>query len=332
MIQLSARGIAAEWEAASGHLPRLTIGGADVLFAAPWRSDAGVQSDASIPVVDRRLGGTFACAPFGADDVDGGPPHGRGANGPWQVIRTSPSALTAWCPLSRGQMTARIALRDDHPALYQTHVLDLEAPCTFAHHPMVQITGGGRLSAATPRAILTFDAEAPVFDAHQRSTLWQLTANGRSRDVRDLPQERCEDFLTLVSGGRGLGWTALRRFAEGDTILTLRRADQLPVTMLWLSNGARQNAPWCGQVRGLIGIEDGIGAGAAGFAAALSARSRVAAEGVATALAPGRHVIPHAILRLDRPVEVSEVTLDRGLRIDTPDGPVHLPFDESHFA
>ncbi|MGB3407352.1 MAG: hypothetical protein WBA67_07640, partial [Jannaschia sp.] len=69
MIGLSARGIRAEWEADCGHLPSLVISGATVLHAARWRDDPAIQADAGLPRVDRRLGGTFVCAPFGRDDV-----------------------------------------------------------------------------------------------------------------------------------------------------------------------------------------------------------------------------------------------------------------------
>lgn len=333
MIHLAARGIRAEWEASSGHLPTLEIGGASVLHSAPWRDDVDIQSDTSISVVDRRLGGTFACAPFGADDVDAGPAHGLSANARWRVLRSSPQALTAYRKLSRGSVTARIALRDMHPVLYQTHILALDAPCTFAHHPMIYAAEGARLSASVPQSVLTYEAEAPVYRGNERSADWHLaTREGGTRDLRELPQQVCEDFVTLVSASSGLGWTAVQRRAEGDTIITLRRIEQLPITMLWLTNGARQARPWDGRFRGVIGIEDGICAAAEGFAAALSGRSRIAAEGVRTALPAGRHVIPHAILRLDRPVDVTEVSLDHGLRIETTDGTIHIPFDEGHFA
>ncbi|MCK0167003.1 hypothetical protein MWU52_05510 [Jannaschia sp. S6380] len=322
---LAARGIRATWEVATGHLPELRIGGAPVLWAAPWRADPEVQSDARIPLVDRRLGGTFVCAPFGRDDVDGGPPHGAPANRPWRVLRAGPAAVRATCAFARGHITATIAVRDDHPVLYQTHVLDLTAPVTFAHHPIFHLAGGGRISAPPPRAVLTFASEVPFLTPNARSDAWIVDG----RDVRTYPEGQAEDFATIVADP-GLGWTALRREAEGDTILTLRRAEQLPVTNLWFSNGARGGI-WSGS-DGLLGIEDGICAGAEGFATALSGRSRVAAEGVATVLREGRHVIPHAILRLPGHHDVRSVApVPDGLCIATTAGERMIPFDEGHF-
>ena len=327
MRTLAARGIRAVWELGCGHLPRLVIDGADVLWSAPWREDAALQSDATIPVVDRRLGGTFVCLPFGRDDVDGGPPHGAVANAPWRIVRAGPSALTATRSTPRGQVTARVAVHDDHPVLYQTHILDLTAPATFAHHPILHCAGGGRLSGPAPPAILTFDAEAPVLPRNARFEGW----TGDGRDLRSLPAETCEDFATIVGRG-GIGWTALARHAEDDTILFLRHAAQLPVTNLWLSNGARTHAPWHGQ-RGLVGIEDAICAGAEGFTAALDGTSRVAAEGVPTCLPPGRHVVPHAIVRVPGCHDVDDITFDAdSLAIATDSGAIRVPFDGTHFA
>ncbi|MEM7491462.1 MAG: hypothetical protein AAF390_20285, partial [Pseudomonadota bacterium] len=94
MIALAARGVSAVWDPTCGHLPDLTIGGAPVLWAAPWRDDPAVQADGRIPLVERRLAGTFACLPFGRDDVDGGPPHGTTAQAPWRILRRSAGALT----------------------------------------------------------------------------------------------------------------------------------------------------------------------------------------------------------------------------------------------
>lgn len=314
---LSARGIRAEWDARCGHLPDLVIDGVPVLWSAPWRDDPNLAP--AIPSVDRSLGGTFTCAPFGRDDVEGGPPHGQSANLPWTVTRASPTSLTGTRALSHGQITARIALRDGHPVLYQTHTLDLTAPCTFAHHPMFYLAEGGRLSA-TPSATLTFAAEAPVHPQNNR-------VEGFPEALRDYPETPCEDFFTLVGGP---GWTALARHAEGDTILTLRRPDQLPVTNIWLSNGARTQTPWSG-TRGIIAIEDAICAGADGFAAALSA-NRVTEEGVASALLPGRHVIPHAIARLSGCHDVRSVAPDRdNLTIQTATQTLTIPFDGTHF-
>ncbi|MEM9798549.1 MAG: hypothetical protein AAF919_18815 [Pseudomonadota bacterium] len=333
MIHLSARGIRALWERGCGHLPELVIDGVPVLHAAPWRDEAAGQADPSIPLVDRRLGGTFACAPFGADDVDNGPPHGLSANAPWSVARQTPSSLTAQRAIARGQITATITLRDDHPVLYQTHILDLDAPCTFAHHPMIRLAAGGCLSTAPVHRALTFPKpENPGTDFYARGQIasgFMLESRDGRHDLRDYPAVDCEDFVALIHQP-GLAWTAIARAGEGDTILMLKRSEQLPLTCLWISNRGRHHEPWNGRHAGVLGIEDARCAGAEGFAAALSGDSMV--DGVPLTFAPGRHVIPHAILRLPGRHAVTGVTPRADLlEVKTEADTLTLPFDGSHF-
>ena len=321
---LHARGATAEWEPACGRLQRLVLDGAAVLWSAPWRHDASVQSDTSMPVVDRRLGGTFLCAPFGRDDVDHGPPHGEPANAAWRLLRAAPSALTAWIAMPRGRVTARIALRDGHPALYQSHVLDLLAPCTVAHHPMIHAARGVTMTTSA-RVARTFPPmEAPGVERLPPDASLDPAALER------LPDGPGCDFVSLVHPP-GLGWTAIARDAEGDAILFLKRAELLPLTNLWLWNGGRDGPPWDGRRLGVIGVEDAVCAGADGFRAALDGTSRV--EGVPLVLPAGRHVIAHAMMRIADCGPVRGVTLgDGALHAKTDDGPRALPFDAGHLA
>jgi hypothetical protein len=154
-------------------------------------------------------------------------------------------------------------------------------------------------------------------------------------DLREYPHDTpCEDFLTMVEQAQsGLGWTAVHRHAEDDTILCLKRCEELPVTMLWVSNGGRDYAPWNGRHRGVLGVEDGCTAGGAGFAAALR-DNRVSDEGVPSALPlGGQRVIRHAILRLNGARPIAQVALARGLHITYEDGGTHeVPFDVEAFA
>ncbi|SFI40847.1 hypothetical protein [Jannaschia pohangensis] len=322
MRVIAARGIHARFDAGCGHLPGLVIDGVPVLWSAPWRDDPGMQADGTIPMVERRLGGSFACAPFGRDDVDGGPPHGAVANAPWQVTRHGPSSLTARCGFVRGAIETRLAVRDGHPVLYRIDTLDLTAPYTFALHPMLDVAGGARLSGPV-RTALTFAAESPVFDPGAREAGWGPFA--------DYPDRTCEEFVTVIHAP-GLVWTAVARAGHGDTILFLKQAGQLPMTNLWMSNGARTGVPWHG-ARGILGVEDAICAGAEGFAAALAGRGRVADEGVLTHLPPGRHVIPTAILRMTGLHRVTGLTVAAdGLTVTTPEGSQDVPFESGHFA
>jgi hypothetical protein len=53
--------------------------------------------------------------------------------------------------------------------------------------------------------------------------------------------------------------------------------------MLWMSNGGRDRAPWCGQHVGVLGIEEARALGSEGWSAALRP-NRLTARGIPTAL------------------------------------------------
>ncbi|TGV82305.1 hypothetical protein EN792_030895, partial [Mesorhizobium sp. M00.F.Ca.ET.149.01.1.1] len=154
-------------------------------------------------------------------------------------------------------------------------------------------------------------------------------AGGDTLDLTDYRMEhRREDFLTLVEADHGgPGWTALARQAEDDLVLVLKNPAELPVTMLWFSNGGRDYAPWSGRHLGVLGIEDGRTA--IGHAASLG-DNWLKREGVATAFALGdgvsfRHVIGALPLSGGEPPR-EITTADRRLRL-AGSAASEVPFD-----
>ncbi len=330
---------------------RLSHGGRNVapLHTAEWVGTPGELPEDLLPV-ERELAGDFFCAPFGASDVEAAPAHGWPANSRWDVAKTQPGSLRL--VLQRDVLGARIEKRlrlvADAPILYQEHlVTGGSGGLTVAHHPMVRIAGGARFSCSPKRAVLM--AEVPLEPGRNRlaagATAMSLTAlpasDGGIVDLTELPiGDRHEDFVTLVeAAGAAIGWSAVVREAEDDVIFVMKDARVLPVTMLWHSNGGRDHAPWNGRHRGVLGIEDGCAAGAAGHAAAL-APNPVAAQGVPTALAlaPGRtHRIAHALGAFARPAgwsRVADIRIEGARCLLTGDdgATVALPFDPDFFA
>jgi hypothetical protein len=330
---------------------RLSHGGRSVapLHTAEWVGAPGGLPEDLLPV-ERDLAGDFLCAPFGASDVETAPAHGWPANSRWDVAEGQPGSLRL--VLQRDVFGARIEKRlrlvADAPILYQEHlVTGGSGGLTVAHHPMVRVAGGARFSCSRKRAILT--ADVPLDPGRNRlaagATATSLTevpaVGGGVVDLTELPiADQHEDFVTLVEAeGAAIGWSAVVREAEDDVIFVLKDARVLPVTMLWHSNGGRDYPPWNGRHRGVLGIEDGCAAGAAGHAAAL-APNRVAAQGVPTALAlaPGStHRIAHATGAFARPpgwTRVADIRIEGAACLLTGDDgtTVALPFDPDFFA
>lgn len=143
-----------------------------------------------------------------------------------------------------------------------------------------------------------------------------------------------EDFVTLFEvEGRQIGWTAILRETEGDIVFILKNARNLPLTMLWHSNGGRDYAPWNGRHRNVLGIEDGRAAGELGHAGALGP-SVYRRNGIAVTQALGAEVVvPHVIGAMPCPQgwdRITDITVDGG-RLTLCGGPgqeVVLPFEE----
>lgn len=339
---------------ALGNIRHLTLieGGRGIapLHTAPWVDHPAILGDDAVPPVERRLSGDFFCAPFGGTYDPAVPIHGWPANSPWQITArgTGRVTLVLGRPVMGARITKTLRLADDAPLLYQEHLIEGgSGHLTVAHHPMVRLAGEGRFSCSPKRAVLTPERaldegrNALALGARSGAIDHVPAAAGGSIDLTRLPiADRHEDFVTLVEAEDSpLGWSAVLREAEGDVVFVLKDPRVLPLTMLWHSNGGRDYRPWDGRHRGVLGIEDGCAAGAAGYLAALGPNP-VADEGVPTSLALGAgrvHRIAHVIGAIARPAgwrRVADIRVAHdGLALTGDDGTVvGMPFDASHLS
>lgn len=312
VVTLSAKGISVSLDLAVGHIAAMDVE-ADgrvlkPLHRAPWVDAPRESLPRDIPEGTVRLSGDFLCAPFSVSDVEEAPLHGWPANSQWDIVENGAIAggWRASFRLRRKVMGAAVdkvfTLRDGHPFLYQEHIFSGgSGAISVAHHPMTSMRDGGRLAfspkrvAVTPPTPLEPDPARGRFRLAYPARTTDLThfpiAAGGSTDLTDYRMgDKREDFITLVEADHGgPGWTAIARRAEQDLVLVLKNPAELPVTMLWFSNGGRDYAPWSGRHLGVLGIEDGRSA--MGHAASLG-DNWLKHEGVATtfALAEGRAV------------------------------------------
>lgn len=357
-FRFSARGIEVSVDLAVGHIADMAIaaGGRVLrpLHRAPWLDEPDDRLPLDLIAGQRRLSGDFLCAPFSVSDVEPAPLHGWPANSAWDVAASTATAdgWQARLRLRRKVLGAAVdkilTLRDGHPFLYQEHVFSGgEGEVPVAHHPMTAMRDGGRLAFSPKRLALTPEQSLEPDPARGRSMLAYPartealerfpTVSGGVTSLLDYhAADRREDFVSLIEADHGgLGWTAVARAAERDLVLVLKNPLDLPVTMLWVSNGGRDYAPWNGRHVGVLGIEDGRAA--AGHRAAIGDNA-LKREGVPTTLRLGgqasfRQVIgalplPAAGLA-PRGVEAS----DGALRIDfATDATAVVPFDTTFLA
>lgn len=351
-VTIKAKGISVSVDLTVGHLADMTInaGGRHLrpLHRAPWIDEPDALLPENLPEGVVRLSGDFLCAPFSRADVEEAPLHGWPANSGWDKIESAALAdgWRARFRLRRKVMGAEVekilTLRDGHPFLYQEHVFSGgSGAISVAHHAMTVMQEGGRLAFSPKRLAATPDDPLEPDPARGR---FLLAYPARSTDLTRFPDaaggttdlteyrmdRRHEDFVTLIEADHGgPGWTAVAREAEGDLVLVLKNPAELPVTMLWISNGGRDYAPWSGRHRGVIGIEDGRTA--IGHAASIG-DNWLKREGVATAFDLGGSVSFRQIIGAvplsggEPPSAVSPIS--GHLRLTMPDGATHeVPFD-----
>jgi hypothetical protein len=305
---IKAQGISVSLDLTVGHIADLVVDGGGralrPLHRAPWIGEPRETFPPDLPEGTIRLSGDFLCAPFSRSDVEEAPLHGWPANSAWDVVESA-ATEGGWRAVYRLQHKVMgadvdkiLTLRDGHPFLYQEHVFTGgDGAISVAHHPMAAMTGGGRLAFSPKRFAATLEEPLEPDPARGR---FKLAYPARSADLEHFPaagggtidlteyrmDDRREDFLTMVEGDHGgPGWTALARHQEDDLLLVLKNPAELPITMLWFSNGGRDYAPWSGRHLGVLGIEDGRAA--VGHAASVS-DNWLKREGVATSFALGR--------------------------------------------
>jgi hypothetical protein len=278
--ELTAEGISLTIDLSHGHLRHLKVtwdGKTSApLHLAPWADDPDAAHEPDTAPNVMALGGDFLCAPFGGNDVEPAPTHGWPANSPWSLVaetRLPEGGVTASFRLERkvfgAGLTKEVTLRDGHPFVYQRHLFQGgEGRITAAHHVNTRLPAGGRLSFSAKAYVDIPDTPLETDPARGRfllaypartSDLSALPlANGGSVDLHRYPiGERHEDFVMLAEAPASpLGWTAAIREGARDLLLVLKDPAVLPVTLLWLSNGGRDYAPWSGRHTGVLGIED----------------------------------------------------------------------------
>ncbi len=320
------------------------------LHTAPWVDDPEVLANDALAAVEQRLSGDFFCAPFGLSDVETAPLHGWSANSAWELLGgdTTGARFRLQRSVMGSGIEKEIRLHDGSPVLYQTHTVSGgHDGLTVAHHPMTRMAAGGVLSfslkalAMTPAVPLEPGRHRLAYPATAVDLAQFPAADGGVFDLHRYPTEvGHEDFVVLIEASdAALGWTAVVREVEDDIVFVLKDPRVLPTTMLWMSNGGRDHTPWNGRHVGVLGIEDGCAAGAAGHAAALTA-NEIGARGVATALPlrpDGKHVIRHVIGAVARPSgwqSVGDITIENGRLVIRERGgsEIAVSFDSGFFG
>lgn len=244
------------------------------LHRAPWLSSGESLPDTVAPV-ESRLAGDFFCAPFGKTSSDI-PIHGWAANGTWDNVgteRNPTGTVTTTYKLRESvdgsKLTKQLTLCPHHPIVYQRHVFaGGEGTIPIAHHAMIRVPGGARLSFSSKASRFTLSKALETDPKRGRSVLLypqhfsSLTevkrADGGFSDASLYPFDRDHEDLIIMTEtpGTKLGWSAALAHDEGFLFFAIKDAAVLPHTVLWMSNGGRSYTPWNSRHRAVIGIEE----------------------------------------------------------------------------
>ena len=316
MTRIGADGIRLRFDARTGLLEGFTVidEGAEIapMHRAPWVGTGEEMPPDAAPHM-ATLGGDFFCAPFAASE-DGSPLHGWPPNSSWRVLASETGTLRAVLerPVRGATLIKELSLRDGHPFVYQRHIfVGGDGRMPVANHANVSLKTGGIIRTSPKRVWETPKDPQESDPARGRSG---LRYPARSEDPRLFPgragpvdlarypwKPRHEDFVVGVERtGHTLGWTAVTRPAEGDLYLSLRNAGELPMTMLWHSDGGRDYAPWSGRHVGCLGVEEG----AADHMLGISTEADLSGPGAVSLTAGGTVEIRHVIGAIRWPAKV----------------------------
>lgn len=218
------------------------------------------------------LRGDFFCMPFG--EHDGGPIHGEVANKRWHVERQGPSSVTLSMHAHDLDADFRktVSVNDVETVLYQQVIsTGLSGEWNYGTHPVLDLSGlpagTGRLSTSPMSHRLVHPT---LFSEPERgetqilqpgAEFTDLSAvprmDGSALDLSHYPTEPGhEDLVMLVNDPEAgdLGWSAM--VFDGYVWIALKSVHQLPMTLLWVTNGGRTADPWQGRHLGRMGIED----------------------------------------------------------------------------
>lgn len=275
-VKVEADGIGVTLDLAVGHIKSLVVkrGGREVapLHRAPWIEEV---HEPDMPAHLARLSGDFLCAPFGLSDLDGSPAHGWPANSPWKHLDTKAieGGNVARFELEKRVMGARVVkeftVRDGHPFLYQRHLFSGgEGAISVGLHMMVALPHGGHLSFSPKRFIetppdpqegdSTRGRSLLAYPAHFSDLKKAPRADGGTANLTCYPFDRNYEDCAMMpeAPGHELAWGAALRHREGDLVLSLKRPEDFPSTLLWMSNGGRYYSPWNSRHRGVLGLEE----------------------------------------------------------------------------
>lgn len=246
---------------------------------APWAEETLSQDT---PPIIKCLRGDFICSTFGGNDEPFNgkklPIHGETANNEWSVVAQESNKQSSVLRTSMdltvqgGRCDAVTVILEGQNVVYQRHDFSgIDGPINPGHHATLLFPdkpGCGALSFSRHIYSHTFVDNVNNPEIGERSFLkpdsqiTDLTAvpalDGSTTDTTSFPARRGFEDIAIVCADPTLelAWSAVAIPSAGYAWFSLRNPKLLPSTVLWMSNGGRDFAPWNGRHINVMGIED----------------------------------------------------------------------------
>lgn len=248
---------------------QLESGSFSPLHAAPWINSPNEAVDGLLG----NLQGDFFCCPFGANDTPfeevQHPLHGFCCHEDWEIL----TAETAGSKLkfSKDGLTIlkEVWLGSDHPALYQRHTLTGRGKVSYGHHVMLQTLDKSVRWWTSP--FHHGQVFPGVFEGPETEGRQALAPGGKFTRLDWVPGERrCydisrrphapghEDLCQIFDDpARKVAWHVALFPGSPDRLwVSVKAVETLPSTVIWMSEGGRDAAPWNGRHKGVLALED----------------------------------------------------------------------------
>ena len=288
------------------------------MHTAPWYDEA---LPSGTPPMLRMLRGDFFCAPFGANDILHGEPHGASANGRWVRRASGPDWVEAVLdqPILGATLTKRVSLRPGEAVVYQRHTFaGGNGRIPVAHHAMLyarhplKLAFAPRIFAGTPPGVIEVPPAGHSLLAYPQEIAdltAAATAGDATVDLTAYPGPHGYEDVWMVVANRmpPFAWTAATCAEEGWAWFGLKNQSVLPSTTVWMSNGGRNYAPWNGRHDRVIGLEEVCSYFHLGHAASIG-DNPLSARGIPTAVT----LVPDAPLSISYAFGLAPVTTTFG--------------------
>lgn len=225
------------------------------------------------PNLLRYLRGDFFCLPFGPQEA--GNPHGDTANEAWKLESVTSHTLTLSQSQPMGAEVKKIiSTQDGHSVIYLEHQISgLTGEWNYGTHPILEFNemkdGEARVATSafdfgsTYPGDFAVPADGEVQSLQKNAPFTSLTqvplAEGGETDLTKYPARAGYEDLIMVShveatSEQPFAWTAVA--FKNHLWYALKKVEDFPSTLFWISNGGRPQAPWNGRHLKRMGLED----------------------------------------------------------------------------